>query len=120
MRTRDIANTLNMLRMDRCKNDLTDLRIILNIMSQQTSFDYRMAVKHAELFFKQGKYEELGLLLMTIGQEIPGYDDDLVKNAQFLLNKINDELQLAATAKQENVAHVYPRNDNQGSQGASL
>lgn len=116
MRTRDIKTVLNTMRLDRCKNDLTDLRVILNMMSEQTSFNYQMAVKHAELFFQQGKHDELGLLLMTISKEIPGYDSNLVKNAQFLLNKIGEELKLSAS-NDELHTNICGLNDNQNLSG---
>lgn len=112
MKTQDIQTVLDTMRLDRCRNDLTDLRLILNIMAEQTNFNYLMAVKHAEIFFKQGRFEELGLLLMTISKEIPGYDDNLVRNARFLLEKIGDELKLCHSGKEVHT-NVCAPNDNQ-------
>ena len=119
MRTRDIKTILTTMQLDRCRNDLTDLRVILNIMAEQTSFNYQMAVQHADLCYKQGKFDELGLLLMTISKEIPGYDDSLVRNARFLLEKISDELRLCTDNR---VVHTYicSQNDNHGQPSVGL
>lgn len=99
MKTQDIKTILTSMQLDRCRNNLTDLRVILNIMAEQTSFNYQMAVQQADLCYKQGKFDELGLLLMTLNKETPGYDVNLVKNAYFLLEKISGELRMCAEAK---------------------
>lgn len=112
MRLQDVKTCMSTLAMDRCRNNLTDLRVIMDIMRQQTSFNYKMAVHNAELLYRQGKYDELGLILMLISREIPGYDENLVRNAQFLINAIADDLKLNISCDTP-MERSCPENDNQ-------
>lgn len=112
MKAFDIQICMKTLSFDRCRNILTDLRVILNLMREQTNYNYGLYIQQAELLLKQKKFDELQLLLQTMCRTSPTYSAELIRNAQLLLENMSEDMKLNGLITPAHVIPCNNKNDN--------
>lgn len=112
MNAADIKQCLQFMAYERCITHISDLRFVLNLMKGSLApFNFNFALRSTINLHKQGKHEEVGMMLELLAQHAPRCTAELIAKAEELANMAADEMQ-QREAFLKDASTTDPTNDN--------